>query len=138
MNTLEFVRNNILLIAVAAASGAMLLWPLIRRQTGGPWVDTVQATQLINREDGIVLDVRESVEYAQGHILGARNVPMSQLEKRAAELDKLKSKPVILCCASGNRSTRAVGLLKARGLEKVFNLSGGFAAWQQAGLPVEK
>jgi len=134
----EFIKNNILLIAVAVASGAMLLWPLVRRQTGGPWVDTVGATQLINREDGIVLDVRESVEYAQGHILGARNVPLSQLEKRVTELDKLKTKPVILCCASGNRSTRAVGLLKSRGLERVFNLSGGFAAWQQAGLPVEK
>jgi rhodanese-related sulfurtransferase len=135
---MEFIKNNILLIAVAVISGAMLLWPLIRRQTGGPWVDTVGATQLINREGGLVLDVRESAEYAQGHILGARNVPLSQLEKRAAELDKLKSKPVILCCASGNRSTRAVGLLRSRGIEKVFNLSGGFAAWQQAGLPVEK
>jgi rhodanese-related sulfurtransferase len=135
---MEFVKNNILLIAVAFASGAMLLWPFVRRQSGGPWVDTVGATHLINREDGLVLDVRESAEFAQGHILGARNLPLSQLEKRAGELDKLKAKPVILCCASGNRSTRAVGLLRARGLEKVYNLSGGFAAWQQAGLPVEK
>jgi rhodanese-related sulfurtransferase len=135
---MEFVKNNILLIAVAFASGAMLLWPFVRRQSGGPWVNTVEATQLINREDGLVLDVREASEYAQGHILGARNLPLSQLEARAAELDKLKAKPVILCCASGHRSSRAVGLLKARGLEKVFNLSGGFGAWQQAGLPVEK
>ncbi len=135
---MDFVKNNILLIAVAVVSGVMLIWPFIRRQTGGPWVDTVGATQLINREGGLVLDVRESEEYGQGHILGARNLPLSQLEKRAAELDKLKNKPVILCCASGNRSTRAVGLLKSRGLERVFNLSGGFAAWQQAGLPVEK
>ena len=135
---MEFIQNNILLFAVAFVSGAMLLWPLVRRQTGGPWVDTVQATQLINRDDAVVVDVRELSEYAQGHILGARNLPLSQLGKRSGELDKLKARAVILCCASGNRSSQAVGLFRAHGIERVFNLSGGFAAWQQAGLPVEK
>ncbi len=135
---MEFVKNNILLFAVALVSGAMLLWPLVRRQAGGPWVNTVQATQLINREDAAVVDVREQSEYVQGHILGAKNLPLSLIGKRAGEIDKLKTRPVILCCASGNRSSQAVALFKANGIDKVYNLSGGFAAWQQAGLPVEK
>ncbi len=135
---MEFVKNNILLFAVALVSGAMLLWPLVRRQAGGPWVNTVQATQLINREDAAVVDVREQSEYVQGHILGAKNLPLSLIGKRAGEIDKLKTRPVILCCASGSRSSQAVALFKANGIDKVYNLSGGFAAWQQAGLPVEK
>ena len=73
---MDFIQNNLLLIAVAFASGAMLIWPFVRRTAGGPWVNTLQATQLINREDALVLDVREPAEYAKGHILGAKNVPL--------------------------------------------------------------
>lgn len=135
---MEFVQNNILLIAVAFASGAMLVWPYVRRGTGGPWVNTLQATQMINRQDALLLDVREPAEYAKSHILGAKNVPLADLERRAAEFDKHKAKPVIVHCDTGSRATRAAGILKGRGFASVFNLAGGFGAWQQAGLPVEK
>jgi rhodanese-related sulfurtransferase len=135
---MDFIRNNLLLIAVAFASGAMLIWPLVRRGAGGPWVDTLQATQLINREDALVLDVREAAEYAKGHIMGAKNVPVAELERRAGELDRFKARPVIVTCDSGSRATRAISLLKGRGFARVVNLAGGFGAWQGAGLPVEK
>ena len=135
---MDFIRNNLLLIAVAFASGAMLIWPFVRRTAGGPWVNTLQATQMINREDALLLDVREPAEYAKGHILGAKNVPLVDLERRAAEFDKHKAKPVIVVCDSGNRATRAVAALKTRGFAKVVNLAGGYGAWHQAGLPVEK
>jgi rhodanese-related sulfurtransferase len=133
----EFIRNNILLIVVALVSGAMLMWPLVRRTTGGPWVNTAQATHLINREDALVLDVREPGEYGAGHILGARNVPLSRLGE-AAELGKRKDRPLILYCESGDRSGKATAVLKKQGFTRVVNLSGGIGAWQQAGLPVEK
>jgi rhodanese-related sulfurtransferase len=135
---MDFIQNNLLLIAVAFASGAMLIWPFVRRTAGGPWVNTLQATQMINREDALLLDVREPAEYAKGHILGAKNVPLVDLERRAAEFDKHKAKPVIVVCDSGNRATRAVAALKTRGFAKVVNLAGGYGAWHQAGLPVEK
>jgi len=135
---MEFIKHNLLLIAVAAVSGTMLLWPLLRRGAGGPWVSTVEATQLINRSDALVLDVREAGEFAQGHVLGSKNLPLGELERRAPELDKHKAKPVILLCATGQRSGRAQAALKARGFGAVYNLSGGFGAWLQAGLPVEK
>ena len=135
---MDFIQNNLLLIAVAFASGAMLLWPLVRRTAGGPWVSTLQATQMINREDALVLDVREPAEFAKGHILGAKNVPLGDFERRAAELDKHKAKPVIVTCDSGSRATRVIEGLKTRGFARVFNLNGGYGAWQQAGLPVEK
>jgi len=134
----KFVMDNIFLIAVACVSGAMLVWPLLRRGAGGPSVNTLEATQLINREDALVVDVREQAEYAQSHILNARLLALSQIEAKMGDIDKFKDKPVILYCATGNRSNSAASILRKGGFSKVFNLSGGFSAWQQAGLPVQK
>ena len=134
----EFIKNNIMLVAVAFVSGGMLLWPLLRRGAGGPWVSTLEATQLINRQDALVLDVRETTEFASGHLLGAKNMPLASIEARAGELDKHKAKPVIVLCGDGNRASKAAGILRTRGFANVVNLSGGFPAWQQAGLPVVK
>jgi rhodanese-related sulfurtransferase len=135
---LEFLKNNIMLVAVAFVSGAMLIWPYLRRSAGGPWVSTLEATQLINREDALVIDVREAPEFSGGHLLGAKNVPLASIEARAAELDKHKAKPVIVVCNDGNRASKAAEVLRARGFANVVNLSGGFSGWQQAGLPVVK
>lgn len=134
----DFIKNNLMLIAVAAVSGTMLIWPYLRRSSGGPWVSTLEATQLINREDALVLDVREVTEYAAGHMLGAKNVPLAAVEGRAGEFDKHKAKPVIVVCADGTRASKAAAALRAGGFANVVNLSGGFPAWQQAGLPVVK
>ena len=133
---MEFVRNNLLLFVVAFVSGAMLLWPLVRRGAGGPWVTTSEATHLINREDALVVDVRDPGEYSTGHIIGARNVPVARLDD--ADLVKRKGKPVIVYCDTGERAGKAVAALKKQGFERVVNLTGGLRAWQQAGLPVEK
>jgi rhodanese-related sulfurtransferase len=135
---MDFVQNNIFLIAIAFISGAMLLWPMVRRGAAGPSVNTLEATQLINRQDAVVIDVREADDYAKGHVLGARNVPLSQFETRVADLEKHKAKPVIVYCESGNRAGTAQATLRAKGFEQAFNLSGGVGAWQQAGLPMEK
>jgi rhodanese-related sulfurtransferase len=134
--SVDFVRNNLLLFVVAFASGAMLLWPLFRRSAGGPWVNTAEATHLINREDALVVDVRDPGEYGAGHILGAKNVPLSRLND--ADVAKRKDRPVIVYCEGGDRSAKAVAALKKQGFTRVVNLTGGLRAWQQAGLPVEK
>jgi rhodanese-related sulfurtransferase len=135
---MEFISKNIFLVMIAAISGGMLLWPLLRKGAGGPWVNTLQATQLMNREDAVVVDLRPVADFAKGHILGARSIPLADVEKRAAELDKYKAKPVIVYCSAGNSSGASVALLRRNGFANVVNLAGGYAAWQQAGLPVEK
>lgn len=136
---MEFLRQNILLIAVAVVSGAMLIWPYFRRASGGPWASAAEATRLINREDAVVLDVREPGEYGAGHVVGAKNVPLARLESGGADLaGKRKDRPVIVYCDSGSRGSKAATALKAQGYTRVLNLSGGLAGWQQAGLPVEK
>lgn len=135
---MDFVRNNLLLFVVAIASGAMLLWPLIRRSASGPSVTPTQATHLINREDALVIDVREPGEFSAGHVLGAKNLPLSRLEAPGADLLKRKDRPVIVYCETGDRSGKAAAVLKKQGFQRVVNLSGGLGAWQQAGLPLER
>jgi rhodanese-related sulfurtransferase len=132
----KFLLDNILLIAIAFTSGLMLLWPVVMRRTGGPGLDTLGATRLINDTHAIVLDIREPAEFAAGHLPNAKNIPVGDLEKRMGELPA--AKPVLVCCASGARSGRAIGALRKAGREDVFNLQGGLEAWRQAGLPVVK
>ena len=117
----------------------MLLWPYVRRVGGGPSVSAAQATQLINREDALVLDVRDPGEYGAGHILGAKNVPLARIDAGGSEIAaKRKEKPVIVYCDTGSRAAKAATALRGQGFAKVVSLSGGLGAWQQAGLPVEK
>lgn len=133
---MKFVVENIVLIAIAIVSGAMLLRPVLQRRTGGPALDTLGATRLINDTHAIILDVREPAEFGAGHLPNARNIPLGELDKRAAELPS--GKPVLICCATGARSGKAASVLKAAGREQVFNLDGGLQSWRQAGLPVVK
>lgn len=134
---MNFVIDNWMLIAVALVSGGMLLWPALQ---GGVarGLSAGQAVHLINREKAIVVDVCEPEEFAQGHIGGARNVPLAQLEQRLPEVVKNKSLPVILVCATGARAQRALGTAKKLGYEKAQALAGGLKAWKDANLPVEK
>ena len=97
-----------------------------------------QATHLINREDALVVDVREPGEYGAGHVLGAKNLPLARIESGAGDVAKKKDATLILYCDSGDRSGKAAAALRSRATRKVVNLSGGFGAWKQAGLPVEK
>lgn len=138
-DVMQFVQNNIWLILIAIVSGGMLLWPTVRRAVhGGGEVGTLEATQLINRRDALVLDVREQGEYAAGHLPNAKHIPLSQLASRLKELDKFKERPIVITCASGSRSGSAQSLLKKNGFKEAVNLKGGIAAWQQASLPLEK
>jgi len=134
---MEFINQNILLIAVVVISGAGLIWPLLMG-SGANQVNPGEATLLINREDAHVIDVREVDEFAGGHLPDARNIPLAKLADRVSEIDKFKDKPVIVCCASGMRSGKASGELKKLGFTKVHSLAGGVDAWVGAGLPVKK
>ena len=138
VSLLKFVTEHIFLVALAVVSGTMLVWPAIRRGTGGSSISTLQATLLINQQNALVLDVRDAAEYENGHVLNARHVAMGELPERSAEIEKYKTKPVIVVCESGNRSEKAAAALRKQGFGQVYSLSGGMAAWKQAGLPLEK
>ena len=137
---MNFLLDNILYVAVALSSGAMLIWPLLRRNAGCPVISPLDAIMRINKQDATIIDVRGPEQYAQGHLLRARNLPSKELADRISEIERLKGKPIIVTCdiGSGGPSTRAAKVLKQHGFTDVSILEGGIAAWRKADLPVEK
>lgn len=135
---MEFIQQNWnwAWAALALVSGSLLIVSSLRGGSRG--ISPAQATTLINREDATVIDVRGAAEFASGHLLNARHIPLGDLEKRLGELEKLKDKPVILNCQSGGRSSSACGILRKAGFTNVHNLEGGVAAWEQAGMPISR
>lgn len=137
-----FLQKNplhLVLLGTAVITGGMLIWPLLGRFTGqGNEIGTLEAVQLINRRDALVIDVRESAEYAAGHIGNARHIPLAQLADHLKTLEKFKTRPIIVNCRSGSRSSGAVSILRKNGFNEAFTLRGGTLAWVQAGMPLEK
>ena len=134
---MKFILDNWMLISVALASGFMLFLPVMQgAATAG--LSPQQAVQMINREKAQVIDVCSAEEFAAGHLIGARHVPLDQLEQQIAGVAKNKSQPLILVCASGLRSKRAVAVAKKLGYEQAHSLTGGLKGWKEANLPVEK
>ena len=139
MQLQQFVVAQWQLVLIFVLSGAMLLWPLVQRRMGGMTdIGTLQLTRMINDEKAVVLDVRETKEFADGRLPGAVHIPLSQLKDRMSELDKYKERPVITYCARGQKSRSAATMLGRAGFTKLFNLTGGHKAWKDAGLPLDK
>jgi rhodanese-related sulfurtransferase len=134
---LKFIFDNWMLFAVALASGSMLLWPVIQGATQAG-LDPAGAVQLINREKAVVVDVCEPAEFAAGHVGGAKNIPLADLESKLASAVKNKTLPLILVCQSGARSGRALAIAKKLGYDQAQSLGGGMAGWKAANLPIEK
>lgn len=111
---------------------------LKRRMLGFKEVSPTDAIRHINKDDAVVLDVREDKEYAEGHISNALHIPVGVIDKRLQELEPYKSKPIIVYCRSGDRAARASTILRKQGFESVYKLNGGILAWKAANLPVSK
>jgi rhodanese-related sulfurtransferase len=133
----NFLIENWMLVAVAAASALALFLPTITKGAAGG-VEPTEAVLLINREKAVLIDVCEPAEYAQGHAMGSKNIPLGQLESQLPLMVKNKSLPVILVCQVGGRASRAASQAKKLGYERAQALSGGLKAWREASLPVEK
>ena len=134
---MKFIVDNWMLILIALSSGGMLAWPLLRGANSGS-LTAQGAVQLINRERAVVVDVREPEEFAAGHMTGAKNVPLNQLEEKLTAAVKNKAVPLLLVCATGSRAQRAVAVAKKLGYEQVQAVAGGLKSWKEANLPVEK
>ena len=126
-----------MLIALALASGTLLLVPTLQGAVASG-LSATDAVLLINRERAVVVDVCEPAEFAAGHIVGSRNIPLGELDQKLASAAKNKNLPLILVCQSGARSGRALTAAQALGYTQVHSLSGGLSSWKSAGLPLEK
>ena len=128
--------RHFLLLALLAAA------PLVLAEEAAPAVKNVtpdEAEKLLKEHKEVtVLDLRTSDEFAAGHIAGAKNIDFlaDDFAKKIAELDK--SKPYLVHCASGGRSTRSLPQFKGQNFTNIFHLNEGFSAWAKAGKPVEK
>ncbi len=98
-------------------------------------IDAKITNDIRNRDDVILLDVREDDEFKAGHIPGAEWIPLGQLSSRLNELPK--DKTIVAVCRSGNRSGQATELLRQNGFD-AHNMQGGMNSWVQAGFDVEK
>jgi rhodanese-related sulfurtransferase len=132
----KFFIDNIFLIAIVLVAGGALLWPVLTQR--GKRATPQDVTLLINRSKATIVDVRDAAEFAGGHLPDAKNIPLAELDKRIGELDKFKSKSVVVVCKSGARASAAAAKLAKAGFTDVVNLDGGIAAWQKAGLPLAK
>lgn len=132
------VKHWILSLAFITILGLLIASEVRRKLYGVAQLGPVQATQLLNHENAVFLDVRNDAEFATGHLANARHIPLEVLKDRVTELQKLRARPVIAYCRNGQRSNRAAAMLKAQGFENVHNLAGGINAWESAGLPVRR
>lgn len=134
---MNFLLANWMLIVVALMSGSMLLWPMVSGGAGAG-LSPAAAVQRINREKAVVIDVCDPAEYAAGHVNGAKSIPLAELEAKLPGAVKNKATPLVMVCASGARSGRAVAVARKLGYEKAESLAGGMKSWRDANLPVAK
>jgi rhodanese-related sulfurtransferase len=138
---LEFLKHNIIWFGLAIGSAGLLIWPFVKSALvagSGSNLNPVDAVLLINRQNALVLDVRDDAEFGSGHIPEAKHIPLAQLSDRLKELAKYKSKPILVHCQGGVRSAKACDLLSQNAFTQVHNLQGGLNAWLQAKLPIVK
>ena len=93
---------------------------------------------LVNRENGVVVDVRDRKTFEGGHIVDAINIPLVKLKDHISELEKYREKPLVVVCQMGHQSGEAVKLLEENGFASVARMSGGMTEWQTQGLPAVK
>lgn len=135
----EFIVNHWALSAAFVGVLALLVINEVRRKLHGvPQLGPHAATQSMNADDVLVLDVREDSEYKQGHLANAVHIPLGQLGNRLKDLEKYRDRTVVAYCRTGSRSNSAASLLRRQGFNSVFNLAGGIVAWQNANLPITK
>ena len=142
---MDFFFENILLISIAFISGSLLVWPLLTKNIGVKRLDTAEATAILNRQSGILIDLREDDDLSGGIIPQAERIPSSILLKKREDFTQYKkkfqdkkkqNKPIILMGNKANAVSVVGKLLKDNGFEEVFCLDGGIESWIDAGLPV--
>lgn len=133
---LQFIVNHPFLVGAFV----VLLALFIRNETqrGGKSVSAQELVSMVNREDALVLDVRDRKEFEAGHIVDAVNIPHSSLETRLDELTKYQNRPIIVACRMGQHAGAAGTLLRKNGYETVTRLTGGMTEWRNQNLPVVK
>ncbi|HQZ30803.1 MAG TPA: rhodanese-like domain-containing protein [Arenimonas sp.] len=136
---LEFAQQNLMLsLALAGITLALVVTEVMRLFRGFKGVSPAQLTELINRENALVVDVRGQGDFEKGHIIGSRHLLPSQVDPEGKLLAKAKESPVVVVCAVGVTASGVAQKLVKAGFKKVSVLDGGIGAWTAASLPLAK
>ena len=132
----EFIGNHLILVGMFAV--LLIAFTINEGKRGGATVTISSLVTMINREDAMVLDIRDSKDFSQGHIIDAINIPYSSFEQRSGELEKHKDKPLVVVCKMGQHAGASGKLLAAEGFTDINRLGGGMMEWQNMQLPLVK
>ena len=127
-----------LCLGIVGVTIALIVNELSRFTRGYRAIGPAQLTNLINRENALIVDVSAPLDFEKGHVIGSRSVAMSQFDPENKQLAKVRELPVALVCRNGTTSALAAKRLVKAGFKQVFWLDGGVAAWQSADLPMAK
>ncbi len=132
------IQNWYLFLALVVVLVMLIAAPLNRVLRGIKSVPVSEAVRMVNRDSALVVDVREPDEFRNGHIPDAINIPLSALRTRVSELEKFKSRPLLISCRTSQRSAKAASMLRSQNFQSVHILAGGILAWQNENLPTQK
>ncbi len=136
---IEFVTNHWLLFIALLVVTFLLLQELFESALRKfEMISPILVVAKMNNEDPVIIDVREANEFKTGHIEGAINKPLSNIDKEIEKLSKYKHKPIIVVCQTGTRSTTACKKLTSAGFDKVSSMIGGMQAWEESKYPITK
>ena len=132
----EFIGNHYILVGVFFILIAVFVRNEVKR--GGKTVTPQELVTLVNQQGALVLDVRDSTEFVNGHIVDSVNIPFSALDTRLGELEKHKDKAIVIACKMGQHAGQAGAILKKAGFQKVARLKSGITGWRNEQMPVVK
>lgn len=137
---IQFVIKHWMLASAFVATLLLLIFEESKHQgPGSGKLTSAAVTQLINRENGLIVDVRDANAYREGHIVNAKNMPLTDFDRLQEKLLAThREKPVILVDASGLKTPALLVRIKKAGFQKVFLLKGGMDAWKMDNMPVTK
>jgi len=136
---IQFATDNMMLSSAWLVVAVVLLSVQLKHMAQGPTSITSQMlTNLVNREDAVVVDIRGQAEFSKGHIQGALNIPLTKIKENAKDLEKYQGRPIIMVCTNGIQVAGACDALRKEGIGQVHKLAGGMTSWVGDNLPVVK
>lgn len=133
---LEFLMQEWKLVAVWLVLALILF--LYEKSKSGKSISAQEIALLVNKQGGVIVDLRDKAEFNKGHITDSLHIPLNDLAKRSVELEDYKEKPVIVVCKMGASAGGASKQLRSLGFNQVYKLAGGISEWTASSLPLVK
>ncbi len=130
-------HHSTLSAALIAVLVLLTILEFIKSKNSAHRLTPARATQMINHQNALILDIRNKDVFTTGHIVDAVSIPLSELESKYKRLDKSKTQPIIIVCATGLESPRAATLLAKHGFTTHI-LAGGLRSWKESDMPLVK